>query len=158
MRTRLVLVVLILCTFGCSSATYIRAKVAENPLDRVAQQAQADWSVDRVDANKLELSDAWPWHSLGALGYSASHANCVYDPSESVLHIQYYFQSNQLFMLFIPFTIDAEPGFAGAALKPTMNGQINDLLRWSGGTVLSRRAGDNSEPFPPKSSSSPATN
>ena len=60
MRTRLVLVVLILCTFGCSSATYIRAKVAENPLDRVAQQAQADWSVDRVDANKLELSDAWP--------------------------------------------------------------------------------------------------
>ena len=41
MLARFILVVLVLATFGCSSATYIRAKATENPLDRVAQQAQA---------------------------------------------------------------------------------------------------------------------
>lgn len=159
MLTRFVLVVLLLGTFGCSSATYIRATVKDNPLDRVAQQAQADWSVDRIDANTLELSDVWPFHSIGALGYSASHANLSYDAPGSLLNIQYYFQSNQLLMLFIPFSLDAEPGFAGGALKPTMNGQINDILRWSGASVISRRAGDKSDPFPPKgAASSPPAN
>lgn len=153
MLSRFFLVALLLGTFGCSSATYIRAKVMENPLDRVAQQAQEDWSVDRVDQNTLHLSDAWPFHSLGALGYSASHANLVYEPNEPALHVQYYFQSNQLLMLFIPMTLDAEPGFAGGALKPIMNRQINDILGWSGATVQSRRAGHKSDPFPPKPSS-----
>ena len=39
MLTRFVLPVFLLGTFGCSSATYIRATVTDNPLDRVAQQA-----------------------------------------------------------------------------------------------------------------------
>lgn len=150
MLVRFILVVLLLATFGCSSATYIRAKVTDNPLDRVAQQAQEDWSVERVDANNLQLSDAWPIHSVLALGYSASHANLSYDTAVSELNIQYYFQSNQLLMLFIPFYLDAEPGFVGGALKPTMNGQVDDILRWSGGSVSLRRAGDKSEPFPQK--------
>lgn len=68
MLARIVLVVLLLGTFGCSSATYIRAKVTDNPLERVVQQAQEDWSVTRVDANTLQLSDAWPIHSVLALG------------------------------------------------------------------------------------------
>jgi hypothetical protein len=72
MLSRFILVALLLATFGCSSATYIRAKVTDNPLDRVAQQAQEDWSVTRVDANTLQLSDAWPIHSYLALGYSTS--------------------------------------------------------------------------------------
>lgn len=96
MLARFVLVVLLIGTFGCSSATYIRATVTGNPLDRVAQQAQEDWSVERVDANTLHISDAWPIHSVGALGYSASHANLSYDAPGSVLNIQYYFQSDQL--------------------------------------------------------------
>lgn len=151
MLSRFILIVLLLGTFGCSSATYIRATVTDNPLDRVAQQAQEDWSVERVDANTLHISDAWPFHSIGALGYSASHANLYYDALGSALNIQYYFQSNQILLLFIPFSIDAEPGFAGGALKPIMNGQIDDILRWSGASVISRRAGEKSEPFPPKS-------
>ena len=148
------LVVLLLGMFGCSTATHIRATVADNPLDRVAQQAQENWSVERVDANTLHLTDAWPIHSLLSLGYSASHANLSYDAPASALNIQYYFQSNQLFMLFIPFTLDAEPGFTGAALKPIMNGQLDDILRWSGAAVVSRRAGDKSDSFPPKNAAS----
>jgi hypothetical protein len=155
MLSRFILIVLLLGTFGCSSATYIRATVTDNPLDRVAQQAQEDWSVERVDSNTLHISDAWPFHSIGALGYSASHANLYYDALDSALNIQYYFQSNQLMMLFIPFFIDAEPGFTGGALKPIMNEQINDILRWSGASVISRRAGEKSEPFPPKIPASP---
>ena len=159
MLTRVGLVVLLLGTFGCSSATYIRATVTDNPLDQVAREAQENWSVEQLDSNTLHLSDAWPIHSFFALGYSASHANLSYDPTDSVLNIQYFFQSNQLPLLFIPFFIDAEPGFTGGALKPIMNGQINDILRWSGAALISRRAGQKSEPFPPKSpQSSPPTN
>lgn len=155
MLARLVLVVLLLGTFGCSSATYIRANVTDNPLDRVAQQAQDSWTVERIDANTLQISDAWPIHSVFSLGYSASHANLVYDKSESALNIQYYFQSNQLGLLFIPFYLDAEPGFAGGALKPIMNQQVSDILRWSGATVQSRRVVSKSDSFPPKSNATP---
>lgn len=154
---RSILVVLLLVTFGCSSATYIRAKVTNNPLDRVAQQAQEDWSVDRLDANTLQLSDAWPIHSFFTLGYTASHANLSFDRSGSVLYIQYYLQSNQLGLLFIPIYLDAEPGFVGGALKPIMRGQIDDILRWSEASVISRRAGEQSEPFPPMGLSSQST-
>lgn len=75
MLARFMLVVLVLATFGCSSATYIRAKATENPLDRVAQQAQNDWTVERVDANTLHLTDSWPIHSILSLGRSVSRAN-----------------------------------------------------------------------------------
>ena len=149
MLARFILVVLVLATFGCSSATYIRAKATENPLDRVAQQAQNDWSVERVDANTLQLTDSWPIHSILSLGRSVSRANLSYDGQNSALDIQYYFQSNQLGLLFIPMYLDAEPGFVGGALKPIMSDQVNDILRWSGVSVESRRAGKQSEPFPP---------
>ena len=92
MITRFVLVVLLLGTFGCS-ATYIRASVADNPLERVAQNAQVDWSIERVDANTLHLSKAWVGYGLMMLGYSASHANLAYDHTDAVLYIQYYFVS-----------------------------------------------------------------
>ncbi len=157
MLTRLMLIVLLIGTFGCSSATYLRAKVTENPLDRVAQQAQEDWTVQRIDANTLELSDAWPIHSVLSLGYSASYANLAYNAADSELDVRYYFQSNQLGLLFIPFSLDAEPGLVGGALKPIMNGQIKDILQWSGASILSRRAGDRSETFPPKNGVSPGS-
>ena len=159
MLARFVLIILVLSMYGCSTATYIRATITDNPLDRVAQQAKEDWSVERVDANTLHLTDAWPIHSALSLGYSASHANLSYDAPASVLNIQYYFQSNQLLMLFIPLALDAEPGFAGGALKPIMSSQLNEILRWSGASVVSRRAGDKSDPFPPKgATSSPPAN
>ena len=155
MLIRLAAVVLMLVLSGCSTATYIRADVAGNPLDRVAQQAQEEWSVERVDANTLHISDAWPIHSVLSFGYSASHANLVYDPSASTLNIRYYLQSNQLFALFIPIHLDAEPGFVGGALKPIMNDQVNDIVKWSGATVKSRRAGPQSEPFPSQGTAAP---
>ncbi|NKE72160.1 hypothetical protein [Candidatus Manganitrophus noduliformans] len=140
-----------LAAFGCSGASYIKASVPDNPLQRVAQQAEPEWSVERVDENTLHLRDSWPIHSIFALGYSASYAHLFYDPSVSELNIQYYFKSYQPITLWVvPFSLDAEPGFAGGALKPTMNQQIDDILRWSGATVTSRRGGSTSEPFPPK--------
>ena len=149
MVARLMLVVILLGMVGCSSATYIRAKATENPLDRVAQQAQNDWTVERIDANTLQLTDSWPIHSIFSLGRSVSRANLSYDAQNSALDMQYYFQSNQLGLLFIPMYLDAEPGFAGGALKPIMNDQVNEILRWSGASVQSRRSGEQSEPFPP---------
>ena len=135
-------------TLGCSGASYIRATVPDNPLQRVAQQAQEDWSVERVDENTLHLRDSWPIHSVLALGYSASYANLFYDPAVSELYLQYYFKSFQPVTLWIPFSIDAEPGFVGGALKPTMNQQIDDILKWSDATITSRRSGSRSEAFP----------
>ena len=149
---RMLSFVVVFGTFGCSSATYIQAKVVDNPLDRIEQKAQEDWTVKRTSANSLQLSDAWPFHSVGALGYSASHANLVYDNTASMLDLQYYLQSNQLLTLFLPMTLDAEPGAWGALLKPTMNDQITDILRWGNASIVSRRGGDTSEPFPSKTS------
>lgn len=51
----------------------------------------------------------------------------------------------------LPFSVDAEPAVVvGRAVKPAMNAQIQDILRWSGASVLSRRGGEISEPFPPQ--------
>ncbi len=161
MSIRLIQVMLLLAMFGCSTATYIRANVTDNPLDRVAQKAQEDWSVQRVNENTLALSDAWPIHSILSLGYSASHADLVYDKSASALHIRYYLQWNGLFTLFFPIHRDAEPGLDwvflnyGGALKAVMNQQISDILRWSGATVQSRRVGTLSDTFPPGGTSAP---
>ncbi|MBH0204018.1 MAG: hypothetical protein HP496_17395 [Nitrospira sp.] len=155
MTIRLTQVMLLLAMFGCSTATYIRASVTDNPLDRLAQKAQADWSVQRVDASTLAISDAWPIHSILSLGYSASHADLAYDKSESVLHIRYYLQSNQLFTLFLSMRLDAEPRTPGGALKGIMNQQISDILRWSGATMQSRRVGTLSDTFPPGGASAP---
>lgn len=141
-----------LFTVGCSSsATYIKATVPNHPLDRIAQQSQEQWSIERVDANTLHLSDAWTAYSFGALGYGASYANLYFDPMASELNVQYYFRAFPIMTLWIPFSIDAESGAFGAALKPTMNDQINEIIKWSGGTIISRRAGERSEPFPPQS-------
>jgi hypothetical protein len=140
--------VLLLTAFGCS-ATYIQAKVSGNPLDRVEQKAQDDWTIRRLNANTLEMSDAWPFHSIGIFGYTASHANLVYDDAASVLNIQYYLQSNHLLTIWMPTTMDAEPGLWGAMLKPTMNDQIRKILGWSGASVISRRGGEKSDRFAP---------
>jgi hypothetical protein len=137
-----------LATVGCTGATYIKATVNSNPLDRVAQQAKEDWSVERVDENTLHLRDAWPIHSVFAIGYSASYANLIYDATASELNLQYFFKSYQTGLLFIPFSIDAEPGFVGGALKGIMNRQIEDILRWSGATISLRRSGSTSDTFP----------
>lgn len=145
---RLFLLFFTLATIGCSAATHIKATVHDNLLQRVAQQAQEDWSVERVDENTLHLRNLWPIHSFFALGYSASYANLFYDPSVPELDLQYYFKSHQPIMLWFPFSLDAEPGFGGAALKPIMNRQIDDILRWSDATITSRRSGSRFEPFP----------
>lgn len=147
---RLFLLFFTLAAYGCTGASYIKATVPDNPIQRVAQEAEPEWSVERIDENTLRLRDSWPIHSLFALGYSASYAHLFYDPSVPELNIQYYFKSYQPTTLWIPFSIDAEPGFTGGALKPTMNQQIEDILRWSGATVTSRRGGSTSEAFPPE--------
>jgi hypothetical protein len=141
--------------FGCAGASYVRATVQDNPLQRVAERAQEEWSVERVDENTLRLRDSWPIHSVFALGYSASYANLFYDPSGSELYFQYYFKSFQPLTLWIPYSIDAEPGFVGGALKPIMNQQIDDILKWSDATVTSRRSGSRSEAFPQVGSTLP---
>lgn len=151
---QLFLLVHALVALGCS-ATYIRARVPDSPLQRVAQQAQVEWSVERVDENTLQLGDVWPLYSIAALGYGASYAYLFYDPSGSELSVQYYFGASILGTLWIPVSLDAEPGFLFGALKPIMNQQINDILRWSGATIISRRSGPRSEPFPPKGNEPP---
>lgn len=153
MITRFVLIVLLLGTFGCA-ATYIRATTTDYPLDRVEQNAQEEWSTERVDANTLHLSNVWPFRSFFALGYVASHAHLVYDSTNAVLHIQYYLSTINPASLFIPITNDAEPRnctyrcWYDSTLD--MNEDINNILQWSGASVISRRGGKLSETFPPQ--------
>ncbi|MBH0198760.1 MAG: hypothetical protein HP497_04965 [Nitrospira sp.] len=154
---KMLLLVLLVGTFGCSGrATYIQAMVTDNPLDRVAQQAQEDWSVERVDANTLHLSQVWPFCSVWILGYCSSHAKLFYAASYSVLHIQSYHQKRSLIALFIPVHFDDEPDFGVGGIgqlfvwvpQLILSYQIDDILKWSGASVITRRTGDWSEPFP----------
>lgn len=156
MITRFVLIVLLLGTFGCS-ATYIRATTMDNPLDRIEQNAQEDWSTERVDANTLHLSDFWPLYSIVTLGYVVSHAHVVYDPTDAVLHIQYYLKYHIPMFLFIPTTTDSEPPNCfnrwraqecRSNFKFRMNEQIDDIIQWSGASVIWRRYGKMSKIFP----------
>lgn len=150
--TRLALVVLLLGTVGCSSATHIRATAKYNPLDRVEQKAQEDWSIDRVDTNTLDLSKFWPGYSISALGYAASLADLVYDHADSVLYVPYYFKIISPFYLFIPTTHDADHRRSeykySWSLSRRMNDELDDTLRWSGASVISGRGGKLSETFP----------
>jgi hypothetical protein len=149
MVSRFVLIAFLLTTVGCS-ATYIQATVKDNPLDRVEQKAQEYWSIDRVDANTLSLRKAWVGYGLSQLGYSASHANLVYDPTDGVLYLQYYVRTYSPIYLFIPFTMDAELGGIDEHEmrrmrkrwnpKPSMNEEINNILVWSGAYMESRLA------------------
>ena len=153
MMTRLVLIVLMLGTFGCA-ATYIRATTTDNPLYRVEENAQEEWSTERIDANTLHLSNVWPFRSFFALGYVASHAHLVYDSTYAVLHIQYYLSTINPASLFIPITNHAEPRNCTyrCGFDPTldMDEEIKNILQWSGASVISRRRGKLSETFPPQ--------
>ena len=150
MITRFILIVLLLGTFGCS-ATYIRATTTDNPLYRIEENAQEDWSTEWVDANTLHLSNVWPVHSILSLGYVASHAHLVYDSTDAVLHIQYYLSTITHSSLYIPMTDDAEPMMCRRcqARRELMNEEISTILQWSGALVISRRHGKLSEIFPP---------
>lgn len=154
---RMLLLVLLVGTFGCSGrATYISAMVTDNPLDRVAQQAKEAWSVERVDANTLHLSKVGPFCSVLILGYCSNHAKLFYATSYSVLHIQSYHQKRSLYALFIPLHFDDVPTDFGGPLFPNLGWipqlilsyQIDDILKWSRASVITRRTGDWSESFP----------
>jgi hypothetical protein len=158
MITRFVLIVLLLGTVGCS-ATYIRATVTDNPLDRVEQKAQDDWSIERVDAYTLHLSNFWPILSFFfPIAYVTSHAILVYDPAGTVLHIRYYLRMISPLYLFIPITRDADSTCRPDSYKCSdftylsRQEEVLDILRWSEASVISRRAGKRSETFPPQES------
>lgn len=153
MISRVVLVVFLLGTLGCS-ATYISASTTDNPLNRVEENAQEDWSTERIDANTLHLRNVWPMQSFWSLCYSASHPHLVYDSTDGLLHVQYYLWRNSPLFLFIPSTHDAEsPDCTGRGRCwygiGHMNEEIKDILKWSGASVISRRAVPVSETFPP---------
>jgi hypothetical protein len=135
---------------GCS-ASYIKVSVPDNPLDRVSEKAQMEWSVERVDSNTLELSDAWPFSCIARLGYVASHAILYYDPAGSELHVQYYLKTFPLVTLWIPISVDAEPGGIDGRSKPLMRIQIDQIIEWTGGRIMSRHSVARSDPFPPTS-------
>lgn len=148
---RMLLLVLLVGTFGCGggTATYIQAKVTDNPLDRVAQQAQEDWSLDRVDANTLHLSQVEPLESVIAIGYCAFHAKLFYAESDSVLHIQYYLQKNTFYHnLFLSILDTTHSDFEQHQPLSIANRKIYDILRWSKASVITRYGGPWYEPFP----------
>lgn len=120
---------------GCAQVTNIRTQMDSNPLKNIAQGAANDYSVTWVNDNTLEITDFWPTHSIFSLGYTAFHANLTYSGNE--LEGDYYLQSNQLGLLFIPVLLDAGPGSGGLLLKPYMKTEINEILGFAGTSMES---------------------
>ena len=147
--SRILVLFFLLNTMGCSTASYIRATVKDNPLDVVASEAQTDWSVDWIDHYTLRLTQSHVLSSILLFGYCASHATLFYDASASELKMQYYLQGNYLMTLWMPYTSDAELRPVPSRLKLDLNHEIDDILRWSGASVTERRVVKKSEPFPP---------
>ncbi len=116
-------------TTGCT-VTHITAPAPADALKRDADAAAADFSVHWVNDKTLEISDAWVAHSILALGYTRFCADLEYDNGQ--LEGDFYLKTNNLMTLFLPATLDTGPGFVGALLKPTMRGQMEDILGWAG--------------------------
>jgi len=133
---------------GCT-ATYVRGRVSDGALDKVAKAAASEYAVTRIDENTIHLRDSWVWSSIGGLGWYTSHARLHHDRSSEDLHVKYYLRGNGLSSLWISTYLDAEPGFVGLALKPTMNAQIAQILRWAGASTEERKACGLDDPLPP---------
>ena len=114
---------------GCS-ITHFSVPMSSNPLEQVATQAAEEYNVSWVDETTLTLTETWPLHSIFSIGYTAFHANLHYSAGQ--LEGDFYLQSNQVGFLFIPIYIDTGPGFFGLALKPTMRGQMDQILGFAG--------------------------
>ena len=80
-----VVIVFLLGMFGCSRATYIRATVTDNPLGWVEQQAQADWSIKRVDANTLYLSEIFRWSGASMKSRRDGKLSETFPPQKPIL-------------------------------------------------------------------------
>ncbi|HKU52821.1 MAG TPA: hypothetical protein VJQ25_10170, partial [Nitrospira sp.] len=87
--------------------------------------------------------------SILMLGYCASHATLFYDASASELKMQYYLQGNYRMTLWMPARTDAELGPEPSKLKLALNHEIDDILRWSGASVIERKVVKKSASFPP---------
>lgn len=129
-RFGLVLCLIFAFLFSGCAVTNIHSRVDSNPLKTIAEKASKDFSIAWISDDTLKISDWWPIHSISSFGYTAFHANLHY--SENLLEGDYYLQSNQLFFLFMPVTIDSGPGLFGAILKPYMRSQIDKILGYAG--------------------------
>ncbi len=134
-RSNLVLCLVSIVLFSGCAVTNIRSQVDLNPLKNIAEKASKEYSVSWINDTTLEISDWWPTHSILSLGYTAFHANLHY--SENLLEGDYYLQSNQLPLLFIPITVSAGPGFFGGGLKPYLRSQIDEILGFAGTSMQS---------------------
>ena len=118
---------------GCS-ATHVTSSMDSNPLKVVAERAADDYSVHWVDENNLEISDAWPIHSVFTIGYTKFCADLHYGSGQ--LKSEFYlWNSSLLGLLLIPQTIDTSDSFYGSLLKPRMREQMQEVLGWAGTSV-----------------------
>ena len=124
---------LLIPTAACNSVTHIRAPANKQALKSIVEKASSEYSVTWKGENTLRISDWWPVHSIGSLGYTAFHGDFRYDEGE--VEADFYLQSNQLLLLFLPLRIDTGPGMAGALLKPYMRKQMDQVLGWGGISV-----------------------
>ncbi len=120
--------VLVASACGCS-VTHFRAPVSSNPLPDVATKAEGEYAVEWEGEDTLKLRDTWPVHSIFVLGWTAFHADLHYDTGE--LSGSFYLRSLQFPIYFLPFYIDTQTGLFGAALKPYMRKQRDQILRWA---------------------------
>ena len=127
-------------TTGCT-VTHVTAPAPADCLKRVAEAAAADWTVNWVNDKHLEISDAWVWGSIFSIGYTRFRADLEY--ANGQLDGDFYLKTNSLAQLFIPCTHDTGsavglertfllPDLSASLARPTMRGQMEDILGWAG--------------------------
>ena len=114
---------------GCSTSQ-LTSKVDSNPLPAIEKAAEGEYRIYRLDDSTIELVDTWPVHSVFVLGYSAFHAKLHYDEPAGELRSVFFLKSYQAPIWMFPCYFDLKDSFMAGALKPTMQTQARDILRW----------------------------
>jgi len=100
-----------------------------NPLPRIAEVAAREgYAVHAPSEDHLELRDTWVVHSFFNLGWSTFHGNLDY--RDGRVFGEFYLRSVGLGTLFLPQCLNLGPGPFGVLIKPSLNEQKDEILRW----------------------------
>jgi len=126
----------ILVLTGCATS-HLKSRVESNPIPAIEAAAAEKYRIYHIDENNTELVNAWFWHSLITLGYSSYHARLSFN--DGVLKSKFYLRSAQAPTWMFPYYVDLRDSIWGAGIKPIMQDDAREILRW-GGIQMDRNA------------------
>ena len=121
----------LLAVMGCQ-VTHVQAKVADNPLERIADRAGPKYQMAWTGDDRLELRDNWIVYSIEVIGWGSFHANLHYE--DGILHGEFYTRAISPLFLFIPIYQPTATSFDWSGVDYRRRARIlqTEILSWAG--------------------------